>query len=675
MKKSFYPRMALSGIKKNGKIYLPYIFSCILMIMMFYMIHTLSYSPALKSAKGGATLELILSLGKFVIAVFSLLFLLYTNSFLTKSRYKEFGLYSILGMDKKGISRIILWESLFVAAISLVSGILAGVLLSKLAELALLKAIRAESGFDFNFSTEALLYTLGLYIIVFAVLTVKSLITVRKSNPLALLRSSRTGEKPIKSNAVFAVIGIIILAAAYYLSVSIKTPLTAIPVFFAAVIMVIVATYMIFISGSVALCKLLKKKKNYYYDKKHFVSVSSMTYRMKRNGAGLASICILCTMVLVMISSTSSLYFGADESLSKRFIKENSISVSFENLNDFNENNVKNIRNCYEGVFKEYKFEPENVYEYRYVEISGKTEGNNVNPIYNPNLSGIGDISDVVTVYFISADEYSRIGGSETLIKDNEVLIFTDDLNYKSDKISIANIEFDIVGKVDREVCLKNEALISNKILPEIMLVVSDFDVVKPIKSASVPAEHNYYYSYDSSSVDDETAVEMFKKLQSSLIKSDVFGTGEVTYRSACLASEKEDFYSTYGGLFFLGIILSALFIFAAAMIIYYKQISEGYEDKEKFDIMQKVGMTKRDIRKSINSQVLTVFFAPLIFAALHLAFAFPLVWKLLQLFSLDNVGYVIMITAAAFIAFAAFYAVIYKITAKAYFTIVSSEE
>ncbi|MBQ0109371.1 MAG: ABC transporter permease, partial [Clostridiales bacterium] len=440
MKKSFYPRMALSGIKKNGKTYLPYILSCILMVMMFYMIHTLSYSPALKSAKGGATLELILSLGKFVIAVFSLLFLLYTNSFLTKSRYKEFGLYSILGMDKKGISRIILWESLFVAAISLVYGILAGVLLSKLAELALLKAIRAESGFDFNFSTEALLYTLGLYIIVFAVLTVKSLITVRKSNPLALLRSSRTGEKPIKSNAVFAVIGIIILAAAYYLSVSIKTPLTAIPVFFAAVIMVIVATYMIFISGSVALCKLLKKKKNYYYDKKHFVSVSSMTYRMKRNGAGLASICILCTMVLVMISSTSSLYFGADESLSKRFIKDNSISVSFENLEDFNENNVNGIRNCYGSVFKEYKFKPENVYEYRYVEISGKTEGNNVNPVYNPNLSGIGDISDVVTVYFISANEYSRIGGSETLIKDNEVLIFTDDLNYKSDKISIANI-------------------------------------------------------------------------------------------------------------------------------------------------------------------------------------------------------------------------------------------
>lgn len=675
MKKSFYPRMSLSGIKKNGKIYLPYILSCILMIMMFYMIHTLSYSPALKSAKGGATLVLILSLGKFVIAVFSLLFLLYTNSFLTKSRYKEFGLYSILGMDKKGISRIILWESLFVAAISLASGILAGVLLSKLAELALLNAIRAESGFDFNFSTEALLYTLGLYIIVFAVLTVKSLITVRKSDPLALLRSSRTGEKPIKSNAVFAVIGIIILAAAYYLSVSIKTPLTAIPVFFAAVIMVIIATYMIFISGSVALCKLLKKKKNYYYDKKHFVSVSSMTYRMKRNGAGLASICILCTMVLVMISSTSSLYFGADESLSKRFIKDNSISVSFENLEDFNENNVKSIRNCYEGVFKEYKFKPENVYEYRYVEISGKTEVNNVNPVYNPNLSGIGDISDVVTVYFIAADEYSRIGGSETLIKDNEVLIFTDDLNYKSDKISIANIEFDIVGNADREVCLKNEALISNKIVPEIMLVVSDFDVVKPIESASVPAEHNYYYSYDSSSVDDETAVEIFKKLQNSLVKSDVFGNGEVTYRSACLASEKEDFYSTYGGLFFLGIILSVLFIFAAAMIIYYKQISEGYEDKEKFDIMQKVGMTKRDIRKSINSQVLTVFFAPLIFAALHLAFAFPLIWKLLQLFSLDNVGYVIIITAAAFIAFAAFYAVIYKITAKAYFTIVSSEE
>ena len=321
MKTLFFPRLAINGIKNNKKLYFPYILSCIGMVMMFYIIHSLSYSPLLREVRGGSSIEAVLTLGKFVIAVFGLLFLFYTNSFLVKKRYKEFGLYNILGMDKHSISRIILCESVTVSLVGLVCGIGLGIAFSKLAELGLLNAIQKEIDYRFTVTSEAVLFTVLIFGIIFLLLTVKSLIQVRHLKPLQLLKSENAGEKPLKANWVFALLGVILLGTAYYIAVSIKTPLSALTIFFIAVIMVIIATYLLFMSGSVALCKILQKNKKYYYKKQHFISVSSMAYRMKRNGAGLASICILSTMVLVMLSSTTSLYFGKNDSLKARFTR------------------------------------------------------------------------------------------------------------------------------------------------------------------------------------------------------------------------------------------------------------------------------------------------------------------------------------------------------------------
>lgn len=293
MKRSLYPHLAFMGIKNNRKFYLPYILSCIGMIAMYYIMHFLSCSPLINALPHGRDIFLVLSLGKYVIAIFSLFFLFYTNSFLLKRRYKEFGLYNVLGMNKKNISSIILWESSFIASVGILSGVILGIAFSKLFELVFLKITKSDIGYIFSIPFEAIIYTVLIFAAIFALLTIKSLISIARSDPLELMNSQSFGEKPIKANWIVSIIGILILCGAYYMALSIDNPIDAFILFFVAVIMVIAGTYLIFISGSVALCKLLQKNKKYYYKKNHFISVSSMTYRMKRNGMGLASICIL----------------------------------------------------------------------------------------------------------------------------------------------------------------------------------------------------------------------------------------------------------------------------------------------------------------------------------------------------------------------------------------------
>ena len=662
---------------KNRKLYIPYILSCVGMVMMYYIMQALSLSPLLSEMqRGGGSSGIILSLGKFVIAAFALLFLFYTNSFLIRRRYKEFGLFNVLGMDKRSINRIILWESLIVAAIGLVGGIGLGIAFSKLAELGLLNAIRAEIDYRFTISVQAIIYTLVIFGIIFLLLTLKSLWQVRKCKPLELLRSENKGEKPPRANWVFAVLGVLILGTAYYLAVSIKTPLTALTLFFVAVIMVIIATYLLFMSGSVALCKVLQKNKRYYYQKQHFVSVSSMMYRMKRNGAGLASICILCTMVLVMISSSASLYFGTDDSLRARFPREIDITANMECLDNIGDTCIDHIRRAYEKVFEDHHFTPQDVQDYRYASITGLMTDGNVNADADSVLDSVSiNYDDIRQLYFVSVDDYNRVANTHYTLHDGEALLYTLRCSYDRDSISMNGCELHIAGTLDDFIDI-GEA--NSMVIPSLLLVVPDYEALRPLESLADSYGNRmlstkYYYGYNyGDTLTDEQAIALRDDQTDALIKALPENPDGYGYSSSCIAAEKADFIGTFGGLFFLGIILSIIFIFAAAMIIYYKQVSEGYEDQSRFAIMQKVGMTKTDIKKSINSQVLTVFFAPLLFAGLHLAFAFPLIWKLLQLFNLLNLSFVIWITVSAFVVFAIFYALIYKLTARSYYAIVT---
>ena len=674
MKRGFYPRLAWSGMRKNSKLYLPYTLACIGMTAMFYILMHLADSPALKLIPSSASVTMTLSLGSFVMGVFSLLFLFYTNSFLVRRRFKEFGLYNVLGMNKGNISRVLAWEALINALISLAGGLFLGIALSKLAELGLVNIMGGDTDLDLRISVKALEFTVMFFCGIFLLIYINSLIKIRRSSASELVKSENFGEKPPRANWLFGLAGIVILAAAYYIAVSIKTPLTALSLFFIAVIMVIVATYLIFIAGSVWICRLLQKNKRYYYKKNHFVSVSSMVYRMKRNGAGLASICILATMVLVMISSTTCLYFGAEDALRDRYPRDISISASYSGLDSMTDENISALRGEISAAVG--GAETENILDYRCASLVGSLENGILDlseaSIYSTAMTTYDYVAEV---YIVPLADYNAIAGTNESLGSDEAMIYAYRMDYTDKTFAVDElVSFRVKKVLDSFPIADGSAMAS--IAPTVFVIVPDFaDTVAKLggavsSSGDEPASLSWNYAFDTP-VSDEEETAMCERIGERLSERSQTG-GYRYYSRESLAANRADFYGMFGGLFFLGIMLSIAFICAAVLIIYYKQISEGYEDRRRFEIMQNVGMTKKEIRSSINSQLLTVFFLPLIFAGLHLGFAFPFIHKLLMLFNLSNLPLLIGTTAISFGVFALLYAVVFRVTSNAYYNIVS---
>ena len=674
MKRGFYPRLAWSGMRKNSKLYLPYSLACIGMTAMFYILMHLAYSPALELLSSSGEVSTILRLGSFVIGVFSLLFLFYTNSFLVRRRYKEFGLYNVLGMNKGNISRVLAWEALINALISLAGGLFLGIALSKLAELGLVNIMGGDTDLDLRISVKALEFTVMFFCGIFLLIYLNSLIKIRRSSASELVKSENFGEKPPRANWLFGLAGIVILAAAYYIAVSIKTPLTALSLFFIAVIMVIVATYLIFIAGSVWICRLLQKNKRYYYKKNHFVSVSSMVYRMKRNGAGLASICILATMVLVMISSTTCLYFGAEDALRDRYPRDISISASYSGLDSMTDENISALRGEISAAVG--GAETENILDYRCASLVGSLENGILDlseaSIYSTAMTTYDYVAEV---YIVPLADYNAIAGTNESLSSDEAMIYAYRMDYTDKTFAVDElVSFRVKKVLDSFPIADGSAMAS--IAPTVFVIVPDFaDTVAKLggavsSSGDEPASLSWNYAFDTP-VSDEEETAMCERIGERLSECSESG-GYLYYSRESLAANRADFYGMFGGLFFLGIMLSIAFICAAVLIIYYKQISEGYEDRRRFEIMQNVGMTKKEIRSSINSQLLTVFFLPLIFAGLHLGLAFPCIHKLLMLFNLSTLPLLIGTTAISFGVFALLYAVVFRVTSNAYYNIVS---
>ena len=674
MKRGFYPRLAWSGMRKNSKLYLPYTLACIGMTAMFYILMHLADSPALKLIPSSTSVTVTLSLGSFVMGVFSLLFLFYTNSFLVRRRFKEFGLYNVLGMNKGNISRVLAWEALINALISLAGGLFLGIALSKLAELGLVNIMGGDTDLDLRISVKALEFTVMFFCGIFLLIYLNSLIKIRRSSASELVKSENFGEKPPRANWLFGLAGIVILAAAYYIAVSIKTPLTALSLFFIAVIMVIVATYLIFIAGSVWICRLLQKNKRYYYKKNHFVSVSSMVYRMKRNGAGLASICILATMVLVMISSTTCLYFGAEDALRDRYPRDISISASYSGLDSMTDENISALRGEISAAVG--GAETENILDYRCASLVGSLENGILDlseaSIYSTAMTTYDYVAEV---YIVPLADYNAIAGTNESLGSDEAMIYAYRMDYTDKTFAVDElVSFRVKKVLDSFPIADGSAMAS--IAPTVFVIVPDFaDTVAKLggavsSSGDEPASLSWNYAFDTP-VSDEEEIALCERIGERLSECSETG-GYLYYSRESLAANRADFYGMFGGLFFLGIMLSIAFICAAVLIIYYKQISEGYEDRRRFEIMQNVGMTKKEIRSSINSQLLTVFFLPLIFAGLHLGFAFPFIHKLLMLFNLSNLPLLIGTTAISFGVFALLYAVVFRVTSNAYYNIVS---
>ena len=674
MKLGFYPKFAFMGIRRNKRLYTPYVLTCVGMVMMFYIVTALAGMETLRSIRGGGSAAMMLDFGSWVIGVFSLIFLFYTNSFLIRRRKREFGLYNILGMGKGNIARILLWETGIVLVFSLAVGLALGVLLCKLFELSLVNMLRGTVDYALHLNVAVLRRTLTVYGTIFLGILLNSLLKIRNDSPVALLRSENVGEKPPKANWFFAIVGVALLAMAYYMAVTITNPMDAMVWFFVAVLMVIVATYLIFIAGSVTLCRFLQRCRGYYYKANHFVSVSSMAYRMKRNGAGLASICILATMVLVTISSTTCLYFGQEGMLSSRYPKDITVKLTVYEDTDERAMWIDRNREAVRSVLAREGVEAKDIQEYSTIAATGLIRDGAL--ILDHNIVERYDYSQVVSVRFLPLEDYNRMMGKQASLEPGQALVYCYRCDYTGSAITIAGRAYEIRERLEGFIGSGDATM---DLVGSIFLVVPDFPEAERALRDAVEAETGmllgvqWIYGFDMP-IPAEEQIALDQKLEDA-----VYGLEELDEfkfaRSAhveCREWERADFYGTFGGLLFLGLMLSVVFGAAAVLIIYYKQLCEGYEDQSRFDIMQKVGMTARDIRRSINSQMLTVFFLPLITAGLHLAFAFPLVSKLLALFNLFNQELLIAITAGSFLLFSLLYFVVYKITSNAYYTIVS---
>jgi len=666
-----YPRLALTGIIQKKRTYFPYILTCIGMIMITYIITYLSEGEYIaKSIYFGSYVQFVLRFGVGVMVVFSFIFLSYTNSFLIKSRIPEFGLYNILGMSKRNIRKLMFWEMLFIFIISSAAGLFCGAFFSKLAELLLAKILGKEPPEIFDISTSGFLITLISFAVIFVLILFRSLINVSKANPIDLLHSESAGEIPPKSNIPAAVIGSLLLAGAYIIAAVVKNPVSAILILFIAVIMVIIATYVLFSAGSVVLCKALKSNKSYFYKTNHFISVSQMIFRMKKNGAGLASICILSTMVLVTISATTCLYVGGEDMLKEKFPVDFCVNIMMRDETAAAKHIDKITEIVHKTVAEENKttVDEKSFSEYPRSTIPSLSDG-----VLDLHAVTDGDdYADSYSVSIIWEEEYNILAGETLELAENEAAVFFD--KEDPEMVNIGEHSFAVKRTIESFPYISSTDINSDM---SVILVFDSRETAERIAfdEGIFPNQAPMYYisSFNVSGGEDDQeqlTLNMRHNVAEYLESDEDAPYTHIISRADSSAAMG----GLYGGLFFLGSLLGLVFVAAAVLIMYYKQISEGFEDKKRYRILRNVGMTEREIHSTINSQVLTVFFAPLLAAGIHTLFAFPLISNALRLFGLTNIKLFAITSLAAFAAFSVVYTAVYFMTSRSYFNIVSKE-
>lgn len=648
----FYPRLACLSIQKNKQYYFPYILAGILMCSMTYIMNFLNVSTIVSSMTGGATMQTMFGFGMIVVSVFSAFFLFYANSFLVKIREKELGLYAILGMNRGNIICLVLIESLLVMCSVIAGGLLLGVVLSKLVELVLFTLCHAEvsTGFYFNFDLIAnvAVWFAGIYMTLF----VYSAIRIQAKSALHLMHSTSYGEKAPKANMVFALIGVVILSVAYYMAVTIESPIKALQTFFIAVLLVIVATYILFTVGSVALCKVLEKNKNYYYNPNHFVSVGTMRFRMKRNGAGLASICILITMVMVVASVSFSAYTGIQDSVNRGFPKDVLVEVGTDK-------DVEKLRDLFQQFIQENNA---HMVDGNYVHYRETIFGSFTKKGY---VSSNDFTMDRFTV--IDLNTYNQLTNQNESLHDDECLL-----------VSKSNVDYQTF-QLDQNQPLKVKEIIKESLIPDANTVTdtSATLVVKDMNALTYQEGTQDTLSYlanveDGYTIDKEA---LSQKIGFLMKNSEVANTLDFSYMYSVQIKQEalEAYYTLFGGIIVLGGLLSVVFLASAVLIIYYKQIVEGLEDAGRFRVLRKVGMEDAQIKKTINAQILLVFFMPLALAGLHLTCAYPMISKLMVLFTITDMTLIKVVTCITFVMIGVFYGIVYKLTSHTYYKIIRS--
>lgn len=658
---SIYGKLAFTNLKNNRKTYVPYILTSILTVMMYYIMDALSRSSSIVDP----SLQSVLTYAVGVIMIFAVIFLFYTNSFLIKRRKKEIGVYNILGMGKRHIAQMLTVETVVTAVISIGAGLAFGIIFSKFMYLALIKLLHYDVRMDFEISGKSIRYTLILFVIIFLMTLIFNLFQIQVSNPVELLHGGNQGEKEPKTKRIMTVFGVIMLGVGYYIALTVEQPLAAIQAFFAAVVCVILGTYALFTSGSIAILKGLRKNKKFYYQAKNFSAVSGMIYRMKQNAVGLANICILSTMVLVMISTTISLYVGMEDVLRTRYPREFEAKTNIsapetdQTLDRIIEEEMTNA-----GV--------EAKYELRYHDgsVTAVRQEDGFQLLQFGNYAQEG----MTQIRWIPLEDYNRMEGEEGSLAPDEVYAYGTGEDWGRDTVRIGDRTYHVVKELKNlQAAPKGE----EDMVDSYFFIVSDAGQIQEIlenlyKDSGMQEDWveqvstiNYRVVFDLEGEEEDCLNAM--RAMESRVESEVD-------TAFCESRElsREEFYYLYGGLFFIGIYLGALFLMATVLIMYYKQISEGYDDRERYQIMQKVGMSKREVKKAIRSQVLLVFFLPLVTAVIHITVAFDVITKLLAVLNLTNVSLFLACTIITVIVFAVFYGIVFSLTAREYYKIVN---
>ena len=670
MHKGIFSRLAKQNIRNNKSTYIPYIITCIFCIAMIYMMEFLRDCPTLDQAVRQADeVRMIVFTGEIVVEIFCIIFLIYSNSFLMKRRQKEIGLYNILGLERNHIGIVMFLETIITSIGSLAGGIAAGIIGSKLALLLLLKLLHIPSVLGFYISVKGIFTCLFMFGIVFLMILFLNLAKIHLSRPVELLRGNNTGEKEPAAKWLMALIGFICLGAGYYLAVTTESPIKAITIFLLAVILVMAGTYLLFTAGSIVILKFLRRRKSFYYRTGNFISISGMLYRMKQNAIGLASICILSTGVLLMISMTVSIYFGMNDIMLNRYPYDVDMSVT-----SISEEECQTAIEAFEKAIADNKVPVEKSVEEIYLDIVCSKNGDQI--LIKP-ANTIRNSDSVLVLSLLNQAEYERLTGISANLNDGEIFAWYPSTVQK-DSVTVDETEFTVKKWLDKNPLTCGEDAVSDNAV----LVVTDEDfkkfdemrteMYKGVSSAPAGEDLTLHLGLDitgseTDKIDFGTPVmEVVKDLKKN------GGLSENSWiTSGIRQQEYESYYADNGSLLFIGIFLGSLFLMGTAMIIYYKQISEGYEDQKRFEIMQKVGLSRREVRSSVRRQILMVFFLPLLMAMLHITMAFPMIRRMLLLFGMTNTKLFIGCTAGTVLIFAVVYGLIYLMTARSYYHIV----
>ncbi|MDE6220439.1 MAG: ABC transporter permease [Lachnospiraceae bacterium] len=654
-----YYRLAVTNLKNNRQFYLPYLLAGIVSAMMFYIMRAVQGNDSISQMRGASVLRTVLFMGVVIVGACVCIFLFYTNSFVMKRRKKELGVYNILGMEKRHIAKVLAWEAVILYAVSVCGGLVCGIVFNKLVTMFLCRLTGLSESIPFYISGWGCLQTAELFAAAYAVMLFYNFIQVKLANPIALLHGNNVGEREPKAKWISAGIGIACILTGYYLAVHANGILEAVNMFFAAVVLVIVGTYELFLSVSIAVLKLMKKNKKYYYKTSHFITVSGMIYRMKRNAVGLANICVLSTMVLVILSTTVCLYAGVEDSLQNSYPEE--VSAAFY-LNDVpGDTDREYLLQQFIEVAEKQNREVTEVSAYSDAVYVIHNAGNEVELFDNESYN----FTEMGMLFVMTKGDYEQYTGQALdEIAQGSVIVISLEA-FSEDIIKVFDKEYPVAGRFELPEDFPNrepEELMGD--INVIYLIVADDSAMKDFDG-----EIRYHVGVETDGTQEE------RKEYASAVREAVEACRAQSDFDRCLidsrAEQREEYLGMNGGFLFLGLFLGILFLMITVLIIYYKQISEGFEDRERFAILTKVGMSRDMVKAAINAQVRTVFFLPITVAVIHLVMAFPILKLMLMLFGLANNLLFVGCLAVTAAVFAVIYFIVFKLTSRSYYNIV----